>query len=85
VARRAGDVGKRRKSRHRDAAKRHERAARAHDTAAREWLKRGDSVRAGYEQRAAKLERELAALEREHADHEARKAARVPNTVTGQT
>ena len=73
---RGREVSKHRKSPHRDAAKRHARAAREHDAAARAWLERGDSVRTGFEQRAAKLERELAHLERDHAEHEARKPTR---------
>ena len=71
-------MSKKSKSRHHEAAKRHDRQAREHDHAARVWLRRGDSVRAGFEQRAAKLERELGQLERDHAEHEAFKHTLAP-------
>jgi hypothetical protein len=69
------------KSRHRDAVKLHARRAREHDDAAREWIRRGDSVRAGFEQRAARLERELAELERDHAEHVGRGHPAAPSAA----
>ena len=71
-------MAKQSRSRHQDAAKRHERQARAHELAAKDWLQRGDSVSAGLEQRAAKLERELAQLKRDQAAHEARSQSLIP-------